>query len=237
MSAHAVVLLGIEYVALVLALCVHEFTHAALATEMGDETPRTDGRLTLSPLAHVDVLGTLALPLLAMVTGLPAFGWARPVRIQPGSFRRGWFRRGQVLVAAGGPLSNLAQALTWTVAYVVLTQLVPLRAARGTPVEMVGLFIEASIEVNIILAAFNILPVPPLDGSHVASWGLPRDLGEKYDAVVQPFGAYLLLVGMLPLFGGRSLFGIVLGPALHAAGWLIHGPWSGWTMTAHEAFG
>lgn len=214
MEAPEIVARLTQYVALVLALCVHEFSHAALARWLGDDTAEAQGRLTLSPIAHADPIGTVLLPLVALFSAMPLFGWARPVPVNPAKFKPGWYGRGQVLVAAGGPLSNLAQAFVWTLVYAMLTRILP---AAGPGVGLASLavaFVAYSVLINLILAAFNVLPVPPLDGSHVLSWSLPRELGRKYDAFVSSFGMMLLLLLILPVFGGRSVVGMILGPVV-----------------------
>ena len=234
MDARQAVIKGIEFVALLLALCVHEFTHAVLARALGDRTAEDEGRLTLSPLAHADPIGTVLVPLLGVFTTLPMFGWAKPVPVEPANFRRGWFGRGHVLVWGGGPGSNLVQAAFWLVAYAVLTRAATLDQVRGTPLQFLALFVEASFSINVLLAAFNLLPVPPLDGGHVASWGLPRPLAERYDAVMERWGMAVFVVMILPVFHGMSVVGFVLSPVMLAASWLLSGPANGWPATMYD---
>jgi Zn-dependent protease len=215
MSTDQVVLKVIQYAALLLALCVHEFSHAAVARWLGDHTAEERGRLTLNPLAHVDPIGTVLLPLLGFFTAFPLFGWAKPVPGQPANFRRGWFGRGQVLVAAGGPASNLLQALAWALVLAVTVRLAPDGLLRpDTPFWFFVMFGVFSVVINLILMAFNLLPVPPLDGSHVASWGLPRRWAEKYDAVMEPYGFVFLLL-LFPFLG------FLLRPVLWAGNGLV----------------
>lgn len=210
----------LQYVALLLALCVHEFTHAAVALWLGDTTAQEEGRLTLNPLAHVDPIGTVLLPLLGFFTAFPLFGWARPVPVQPVRFRQGWFGRGQVLVAAGGPVSNLLQALAWVLVYFALTHAFARPLDQVAPLALFALFVRYSVFINLILMAFNLIPIPPLDGAHVASWGLPRPIGQKYDAVMEPYGFMILLL-VFPLLG------ILLSPVVRLGGWLLAGA-GGW---------
>jgi Zn-dependent protease len=231
MDPRQVVLKGIQFVALLLALCVHEFTHAALARLLGDHTAEDEGRLTLSPLAHADPIGTLLVPLLGVFTALPLIGWAKPVPVNAANFRRGWFGRGQVLVAAGGPVSNLVQAAGWLGVHAVLSRTMTLQEAYGTPLQFLALFVEASFFINVLLAAFNLIPVPPLDGSHVASWGLPRSVAEKYDAVMERWGLLVFLLMLLPIVHGTSLVGFVLGPVLAGASAVLDSFVSGWPVT------
>ena len=229
MDGAQIVLVALQYAAFLLALCVHELSHAAIANALGDDTAAREGRITLSPLAHADPLGTVLLPLAGLLFGGGMlFGWAKPTPVQPHLFRRGWFRSGQILVAAGGPLSNLAQAAFWTAAYALLTRAVSFDAASGRPLGLLAIFIEASILVNLVLAVFNLLPVPPLDGGHVASWALPREMGLAYDAFMQRAGFVLFIVMLLPIIGGSSIVSFVLVPA-RLLGWLASSaPVSGW---------
>jgi Zn-dependent protease len=216
MDTHQIVDKVIQYVALVLALCVHEFAHAAAARWLGDSTAEDQGRLTLNPLVHADPFGTVLIPLIGFFTAFPLFGWARPVPVQPGNFRRGWYSRGQILVAAAGPASNVLQALLWTLALAVLRQLSGnFLLLDGGPGRLILDFVFFSVVINLILAAFNMIPLPPLDGGHVASWGLPRDLAEKYDAFVQPPTGFILLLLLFPVMG------FLLRPVVLAGVWLV----------------
>ena len=214
MDTQEVVQKVVQYVALVLALCVHEFAHAASALWLGDRTAEGEGRLTLNPLAHADPIGTVLFPLIGFFTAFPLFGWAKPVPVQAANFRRGWFGKGQVFVAGWGPLSNVIQALAWTALLFVAVRLLGANVVEGPGYYFVY-FVHASIVINLILAAFNLIPVPPLDGSHIASWGLPRRLGEKYDAVMEPYG-FLLLLLLLPVLGFLLRPAVWVGQALFA---------------------
>jgi len=221
MSTEQVVQKVIQYVALVLALCVHEFAHAASARALGDSTAEDQGRLTLNPLVHIDPIGTVLLPLLGFFTAFPLFGWARPVPVQPGNFQRGWYAKGQVWVAAAGPLSNVVQAACWLVLLALAARAAPelLFASEG-PGQFFLSFAYFSVLINLILAAFNLIPLPPLDGGHVASWSLPREWAEKYDRVVQPPTGFILLLLLFPVLGyllrpvvlvGQALVSLALG--------------------------
>lgn len=161
--------------ALVVAATVHEFAHAYVADRLGDSTPRSQGRLTLNPLAHLDLVGSL----LILVAG---FGWAKPVQINPMNFRD--WRRDTIMVAAAGPLANLT-----------------LLFALGVPYKL-GLLVFGSgvdplllmtIRINAMLAIFNLLPVPPLDGSKILVGLLPGAQAVSY-ARLQPYGVLILLL-------------------------------------------
>ena len=221
MSTEQVVEKVIQYVALLLALCVHEFAHAATARALGDSTAEDQGRLSLNPIVHIDPFGTILMPLIGFFTAFPLFGWARPVPVQPSNFKRGWYAKGQVWVAAAGPLSNVAQALGWVFLLFLAARFAPQELlAEGSPGHFFLLFAYFSVLINLILAAFNMIPLPPLDGGHVASWSLPRDLAEKYDAFVQPPTGFILLLLMFPILGfllrpvvlaGQALVSLALG--------------------------
>jgi Zn-dependent protease len=151
---------------LILSLSVHEFSHAYVAWRLGDDTASRAGRLTLNPIAHIDPIGTLLLPLL----GIP-FGWAKPVPIDPSRFRRDIrMSTGTMLTAIAGPLSNVALAVLCTVAYGLLYRYAPQLTEAGTGVHELLMMM---IRLNVALAIFNMIPVPPLDGSRVVEGLMP----------------------------------------------------------------
>lgn len=147
----------IYYILLVVSLSVHEWAHAFTADKLGDPTPRSQGRVTLNPLAHMDLLGTVVFPLLSIfvLKGM-LFGWGRPVMVNPSYFRHRV--RDDILVTMAGPGSNLVQALLAAVIGGLLCRFFDPGLAS-----LVGTFIF----LNIVLAVFNMIPLPPLDGSHV----------------------------------------------------------------------
>jgi len=163
-------------VALVVAATVHEFAHAYVADRLGDPTPRSQGRLTLNPLAHLDLVGSL----LILLAG---FGWAKPVPINPLNLRDR--RRGLILVAAAGPLANITLLFALGVPYKL-----GLLDVGGAAVDRL---LMTTIRINAMLAVFNLLPVPPLDGSKILMGLLPPAQAASY-ARLQPFGVLLLLL-------------------------------------------
>ncbi|MGB0679915.1 MAG: site-2 protease family protein [Polyangiales bacterium] len=201
--------------ALVFSLCVHEYAHAWMATRLGDSTPGRQGRLTLSPMAHVDPIGSLLLPVLMLIGGGFIFGWAKPVQFNPANFRRSLtMRQGAALTAAAGPGSNVLLAL---VALVVLRfgsdmGWVGQASALAGQAPMLTRFLLALVELNVLLAVFNLLPLPPLDGSYL----LPRSMdGAKAWLSRYSFLIFLALF-FLPLPGlGAPLGSIMLGPMMH----------------------
>jgi Zn-dependent protease len=193
------------FIPTILSLTVHEWAHAMSARALGDDTAERMGRLTLNPVSHVDPLGTLLLPLLQILTtGFVTFAWAKPVPYNPVRFRRSIsMSTGSVIVAAAGPLSNLVLALGCAVGLGL--------SARGTGLDLdqgLPFFLLASMLINVGLAVFNLLPIPPLDGSKVLHGLLPRQLGLAYERLV-PYGPLLLLAFFVA--GQR-----VMGPPVRA---------------------
>ncbi|MFH1192877.1 MAG: site-2 protease family protein [Candidatus Jorgensenbacteria bacterium] len=150
---------------LVFSVVIHEVFHGFVAEYLGDPTARLAGRLTLNPLKHLDPFGSILLPLLlSLVPGGVVFGWAKPVPYNPYNLKNP--ERGAALIAAAGPLSNLAVALVFSAAFRVAAAL---PALGGT----LAFLLAQVVIVNITLAVFNLVPIPPLDGSKVLSWFLP----------------------------------------------------------------
>ena len=184
---------------LIFSLTIHESAHAWSADRLGDPTARLLGRISLNPIVHIDPIGTLLLPLLAFSSGAPIIGWAKPVPVNVGRLPRG--RRDFVLVAAAGPASNLVIASG--AALLLRTIVEPGGAAVGGPLfETVGL----TLRLNVLLAVFNMIPIPPLDGGNVLAGLLPDPVAGLFDRL-RPFG-FLVLCGLL--FSG-TLWSI-LGP-------------------------
>jgi Zn-dependent protease len=187
-----------------LSLTVHEWAHARAAFALGDNTAASQGRMTLDPLAHVDPLGTLLLPLL----GVP-FGWASPVPVEPTRFdRRYSMSLGMLLCAAAGPLSNVVLAGLGLVGLVVVAALFP-----WTVKLLLLPWGMALVNVNVALAVSIMLPVPPLDGSRVVNHFLPRSLQGAWGAVEQA-GRFVPIAVLL----GLSVLG--LDPVTWAYGWM-----------------
>ena len=179
------------YVVLLFSLSVHESAHAWTALRMGDPTAANLGRITLNPLAHIDPIGTVLMPMLQLLSmGIPLLAWAKPTPVQARNFAPGRFRSGQILVAGAGPVSNFLLAILFAL---ILTALV----RGGAPLhrgDAVFSILSTGVLLNVFLGVFNLIPLPPLDGSHVASWGLPRNLGEQYDQVMERWGQWILLL-------------------------------------------
>jgi Zn-dependent protease len=176
---------------MILSLTVHEWAHAFSAYKLGDDTAAREGRLTLNPLVHIDPLGTILLPLL----GVP-FGWAKPVPINPARFtRRVTLRMGVVYTAAAGPLSNLVLVVLCAVAYGLALRFAGGSLGLGTPLT---LLLTTSIMLNIALAVFNMLPIPPLDGSRVVDGLLPHRFEAQWERYCKYAPFLLAAVIILP---------------------------------------
>jgi Zn-dependent protease len=180
-------------VALVASVAVHEFGHAFVADRLGDPTPRAQGRVTLNPIAHADLFGTLLIPLVSIYTGAALIGWGKPVQTNPRAYRRWRGRVGDVAVSLAGPVMNLVLALVASLVVVAL-------ARAGQPLKTVGVAVTL-VEMNLGLFFFNLLPVPPLDGGAVFAGIMPRSLARPF-ALVQQYGFLVLFaLVMTPLFG------------------------------------
>jgi Zn-dependent protease len=195
--------LAIRIPVFLLALTLHEFAHGWVANRLGDPTARLQGRLTLNPLAHLDITGTIAIVLIG-------FGWAKPVPVDGRYLRRP--RQDMVIIAAAGPVSNLVLAVAVAFCYQMIPWggmnlewawfLVPLRAMLRT-----------AVWVNVLLAIFNLLPIPPLDGSRVVSGFLPLRQAIGYSRL-EPYGFVIIFLlffsGVMDPFFGPAVRGVTL---------------------------
>ena len=171
--------------AILIAITIHEFSHGLAAHILGDPTPQRQGRLTLNPLPHLDPLGTLMLL-------VARFGWAKPVEVNPYYFK-GNRQRGMLLVAMAGPLSNMVVALVGAVLYNLF----------GTA-GYLGSFLGTLLSINVYLALFNLIPVPPLDGSKILA-GLLPDKGAAFIYSLEQFGPLLLLLLIFTNMTGKII--------------------------------
>lgn len=182
-----------------LSLSVHEWAHAWVAWRLGDDTAQRMGRLTLNPLAHVDPVGTLLLPLM----GIP-FGWAKPVPVQPHRFRPTVsMTTGMMFVAVAGPLANLGLAVLCVLAEAFLIRIGSPAVAPGQPVANL---LHMLLVLNVLLAMFNALPIPPLDGSRVVEGLMPATGRGLWLAICRMAPLLLAAVIILPAVTGHSLF-------------------------------
>jgi Zn-dependent protease len=189
-------------VPMILSLTVHEFAHAWSAKRLGDDTAERLGRLTLNPVAHVDPIGTLLLPIILLVwAGGFMFGWAKPVPVNPVRFTRKLsMRTGMLLVSAAGPISNIVLAVSST-AILAASLHVESLAAPAVVTDLLA----RMITINIALALFNLIPVSPLDGQKVLLGLLSGDAATAYERFSYQYGSWLLMGVMI--FGGRIIAG------------------------------
>jgi Zn-dependent protease len=191
---------------LLFSLTVHEMAHAWTADRLGDPTARLLGRVSLNPLVHADLFGTIILPIVAMASGAPLIGWAKPV---PVSTRQlGHPRRDYVLVAAAGPASNLAIAIAASMVLAVLPVSPQTLGERNLSVPL-AVILSQLTRLNVLLAVFNMIPIPPLDGGNVLAGVLPRPMASLVNSL-RPYG-FLLLYALVLTNG----FAIIVLPPYH----------------------
>jgi Zn-dependent protease len=193
------------FIPMILALTVHEFSHAFVAHRLGDDTASLQGRMTLNPISHIDPIGTILIPLVGMYSGVPFFGWAKPVPISPLHFtRRLRMKTGILLTAAAGPISNLIFAALMAVLLGILgpaTIQDLLSGGKGIQVALVRLA-GWTLLINVGLFIFNLIPIPPLDGSKVLAGFLP----DRMYGILDFINKYSFILFILILvFGGRFI--------------------------------
>ena len=192
--------------AFIVSVSVHEFGHAFVADRLGDRLPRTQGRLTLSPLAHIDLIGTIVMPLLGALLpgGYPLIAWGKPVQTNPRNYTSRLPRRvGHMLVSLAGPAMNLVLALGVSIAFILLG-----KSGHLSPT-VAGILVRYFLALNIALMFFNLIPLPPLDGAAVLSGFLPDRL-QFIPRTLQRYGTILFFVLFLSGF-----LGVVMRPAYH----------------------
>jgi Zn-dependent protease len=180
---------------LVVAIVLHEISHGWVANAFGDPTARDLGRLSPNPIRHVDPIGTVAVPLVLAVSGAPVFGWAKPVPVVAARMRRP--RLHMMLVALAGPGMNFLLAL---LAVLALAAALPFAAPGAVGMGFLLANLENFLVINIFLAVFNLLPVPPFDGGHVVEGLLPRPAARRYARIGRySFPVLILLLVVLPM--------------------------------------
>ena len=180
----------IQFSVLLLSLTFHEAAHAWSADRLGDATARMLGRVSLNPAVHIDPIGTIAFPLIAMVTGLPIIGWAKPVPVNTVNLRHHWKQK-FMLIAAAGPASNLILA---TIAAIGV-RLMGFETGPDGTAGAIFQFLGVMVLINVLLAVFNMVPVPPLDGGNVLAGLLPGKAHEVFERI-RPYG-FLIIYGLL----------------------------------------
>ena len=191
---------------LIFSIVVHEVAHGWVALKQGDQTALMLGRLTFNPIPHIDPIGSLLVPAMLALSGAPwLLGWAKPVPVNPRNFRN--YKKGDILVSLAGVTANLILAFVFAlllVALIWVRRAAPAQADWWSPLLSMC---EYGVIINLVLLVFNLVPIPPLDGSHVFYYLLPPDLGAQYRAMGM-YGMFIVL-GFLMLGGLRLLEPIV----------------------------
>jgi Zn-dependent protease len=197
----------ITAVAFVAAIVIHEAAHAYMADRLGDPTARVMGRLSLNPIVHLDVVGSVIVPLFLLIVGSPfIFGWAKPVRFDPFNLENP--RRDSALISFAGPASNLILA--------IISSLI-LRVGIIAPFSAYSVlfsFFQTFIVINVILAFFNLIPIHPLDGGKVLVGLLPQKEAYEADTFMRKYGIIILILLLFPIFGTSPILN-VLGPLIN----------------------
>lgn len=178
--------LALSLVILLFSVILHEVMHGWVALKFGDRTAEQMGRLTLNPIPHIDLIGTILLPALLLLTGSPIlFGWAKPVPVNSLNFSN--LRKGELFVSAAGILANFSLALLAAIIFHILNAL-----PQSFPI-LIGALLQFTVMINLILGIFNLFPIPPLDGSKVLLSQLPYNLARQYEKLT-PYGFIILLI-------------------------------------------
>ncbi len=196
-------LFALSIIILLFSVIIHEVMHGIVALKFGDHTAERAGRLTLNPLPHIDLFGTILLPGLLILTGSPIlFGWAKPVPVNPLNFSN--LRRGELFVATAGILANFGLAIAAAIIFHILNAL-----PQNFPA-LIGALLRFTVLINLVLGIFNLFPIPPLDGSKILLSQLPYNLAKSYQRI-EPYGFLILLILLMIPIGGTSLLQGVLG--------------------------
>ncbi|MFN0156482.1 MAG: site-2 protease family protein [Bacteroidota bacterium] len=201
---------------LLFSVVIHEIAHGYMALRLGDPTARDLGRLTLNPIPHIDLIGSIIVPLFSLIAAGSVFiAWAKPIPINPNNFSN--LRRDDVLVSVVGPLSNIILAMVCSVVVVLLSLSGTAVVALDSPLAADGLefllkMFYGGVYLNIVLAVFNLIPIPPLDGSHMFAAILPASVAEQYRKV--GFLGILIVIGLMRIPAFSSAFSTVIGGIL-----------------------
>jgi Zn-dependent protease len=198
-------LFGLYMVVFLFSLSLHEAAHAWTAEKFGDPTGRYLGRITLNPLPHIDIFGTLIFPAIGFLTGAAMFGWAKPVPWNPSHVKDR--RQADIWISAAGPISNVLALIGFVILLKIFhIYLLSGGQIRGASFEPLYRMCEIGAQLNLTLAVFNLIPIPPLDGSWILPHFLPYHLARSYEQL-RPYGFFILLACMY-----LGIFGLVLTP-------------------------
>ncbi|HVP44786.1 MAG TPA: site-2 protease family protein [Terriglobales bacterium] len=205
-----IVHIAFQVVVFLFAISVHESAHAWTANRYGDPTARLLGRITLNPIHHIDPIGTVLLPLAAMIYHFPMIGWAKPTPVNPRNFGRNYVRA-DIMTSVAGPVSNLLVA---TGSVLVLAVVLRAQAVLGPAAEPLFILFYSALQINVLLAVFNMIPIPPLDGSHVLRHFLSGTALALYDRI----GVFGLLFFFF--LGGR-IISVLMAPFMAFFAYLL----------------
>jgi Zn-dependent protease len=203
----------ISFIVLLFSLTVHEMAHAWTADRLGDPTARLLGRVSLNPIVHADPIGTVVFPLISMVSGAMLIGWAKPVPVNLRYLHHP--RRDYMIVAAAGPVSNLILAV-FAALLLAIVPISPQTMGESNVSVPVATLLTRMVNLNVLLAVFNMLPIPPLDGGNVLAGLLRPDLALHFNKL-RPYG-FILLYALI-LSNGFNY--IVIPPARYILSWLL----------------
>jgi Zn-dependent protease len=202
-----------QIIVLLFAICVHESAHAWMANRLGDPTAKMLGRISLNPIVHIDPIGTILTPLILIVLGFPPFGWAKPTPVDPRNFKNPV--RDDIMTAVAGPVSNFITAFLAIVALAIIFHgsnagMLPNFRHADVASPLATLFYLA-MSINVVLAVFNLIPLPPLDGSHVIRHFLSYNALRVYDRI--GYAGLVIIMFILPMIG-LPIIGILITPFL-----------------------
>jgi Zn-dependent protease len=186
-----ILMIIIQFGVVLFAISIHESAHAWMANKFGDPTAKNQGRITLNPIAHIDLIGTIIFPLLLAIAGAPVFGWAKPVMVNPYNLRDP--RRANIFISAAGPGSNIISSFGGIVLFLILRNMGVLSGGAGSGIGILVYIFFFFIVINIYLAIFNLIPIPPLDGSGIIEGVLKGEALYNYQKI-KPYGFIILLI-------------------------------------------
>ena len=179
----------VQFAVVLFAISIHESAHAWTADKCGDPTARLQGRVSLNPIAHIDLIGTIIFPIMLAVVGAPVFGWAKPVMVNPYNLHNR--RRDGMLISAAGPIANIVVSLVVILVFYLFTQ--PILATSNSTLLLLVNIAANLLMINIFLAVFNLIPIPPLDGSGILGGLLKGEALVWYERI-KPYGFFILLI-------------------------------------------